>query len=60
MMKAQSPLEEHEKDLDLEELDRAINNAKNHKAAGDDQIPNEFVKHLGPVARQFLLHIYQK
>ena len=41
-------------------MNRAIAAAGNRKASGDDDIPYEFIKNLGPVAREFLLHIYRK
>ena len=55
-----APLQESEQDISLEEMNRAIAAAGNRKASGDDDIPYEFIKNLGPVAREFLLHIYRK
>ena len=53
-------LEESEKDINMQEMQRAIEEAANNKAAGEDDIPYEFLKHLGPKAREMLLHIYQR
>ena len=38
----------------------AIKNTSTNKAAGDDEIPYELIKHLGPKAKDLLLHIYNK
>ena len=53
-------LEESEKDITMQEMQRAIEEAANLKAAGEDDIPYEFLKHLGQKAREVLLHIYQR
>ena len=37
-----------------------IEEAKNNKAAGEDEIPYEFLKNLGPHAKEALLHLYQR
>ena len=52
--------DENEKRIKMEELDRVINNTKSNKAAGDDMVPYEFLKHLGPKAKEMLLCIYNK
>lgn len=44
----------------MEELERAIDEAKMNKAAGDDDMPYEFLKHLGRHAMKILLHMYQR
>ena len=57
------PLEgpdEPEGDITMHELDRAIEEAGLGKAAGEDDIPYEMVKHLGKKARLMLLHIYNR
>ena len=40
------PVEESEQPLTWEELERTINEAKNNKAAGEDEIPYELIKNL--------------
>ena len=52
-------LEESEKDITMQEMQRAIEEAANNKAAGEDDIPYECLKHLGPKTREMLLHIYE-
>ena len=44
----------------MEELERTIKEAKNNKAAGEDDIPYEMLKNLGPKAKDLLLHLYNK
>ena len=48
----------YEEEITWEELLRAIKTAKSDKAPGEDTIPYEFIKELGPKARQFILHLY--
>ena len=55
----EGPIQESEQDLTMEELEKAIYGSSTNKASGDDDIPYEFIQHLGPVAKQFLLRIYQ-
>jgi len=55
-----APLDENEGKLTMEELDRVIDEAKNNKAAGEDDIPYEFLKHLGPRTKEALLYLYQR
>ena len=50
--------EESEMPLTMEELNRAIGQAGNSKAPGDDRIPYELIKNLGPKAREHLLHLF--
>ena len=52
--------EESEQDITMKELDRAIDEAKNNKAAGEDDIPYEFLKNLGPLAREVFLCLYKR
>ena len=54
------PIQESEQDLTMEEMNRAIFGASTNKASGDDDIPYELIQHLGPIAKEFLLHIYQR
>ena len=42
------------------ELDRSIKEMKERKASGDDDIPHEFIKHLGDKARKYVLHMYNR
>ena len=39
------------------ELERAIEDAKKRKAAGEDDIPHEMIKQLGPKAKLFMLFL---
>ena len=50
--------QKYEEDLTWEELERAIEGAKNNKAPGEDTIPYEIIKQLGPKAKTLILHIY--
>jgi hypothetical protein len=52
--------EESEQDITIEELNRVIEEAGSNKAAGEDNIPYELIKHLGPKARKFILLIFNK
>ena len=51
--------EESEQALTMEELERVVKEA-NNKAAGEDDIPYEMVKNLGPKSREMLLYIYNR
>ena len=42
------------------QMQRAIEETANNKSAGEDDVPYEFLKHLGPKGRQMLFHIYQR
>ena len=44
----------------MQEMLRVIDLSKNNKAAGDDNIAYELIKHLGPNAKERLLLIYNK
>ena len=48
----------YEEDITWEELERAIDSAKNSKAPGEDKIPYEMIKQLGPKAKKLILHMY--
>ena len=50
----------YEEEITWEELLRAIDNAKTNKAAGEDTIPYELIKQLGPEARKFTLHLFNE
>ena len=52
--------EESEQAFTMMEMERVIKEAKNNKAAGEDDIPYELVKHLGPEAKTLLLHLYNR
>lgn len=47
-------------EISAAELKRHINSLKNQKAAGLDEIPNEFIKAMQPKAREALLHYLNK
>ena len=55
----QRPIQEAE-DLELEELERAIEESKRGKATGEDDIANEMIKHLGTKGEEMLLCIINK
>ena len=57
-MSAPHVKEECEQEFTMVELERAIAAASNCKAAGDDKIPYEMIKKLGPAAKELLLHLY--
>ena len=52
--------EASECDIKLEELERTINQTNLNKAAGEDRIPYEFLKHLGTKAKGMLLTLFNK
>ena len=56
----QSAAQKTEDELEMEELDRTIKGLKTGKAGGMDDIPNEFIKNLGPQARKALLRLYNR
>ena len=51
---------ECESPIMLEEMELVIDETKTDKAAGQDDIPNEFIKKLGPKAKQLMLHMYNR
>ena len=52
--------DEYEDEITWQELERVIADSSTNKAAGDDNIPYDVVKQLGPKAREFLLCLYNK
>ena len=60
MKRKHGPVQESEQPLTWTELERVIDEAKNNKAAGEDDIPYELIKNLGPKAKELLLHIYNR
>ena len=59
-MKNRTDLEESEGEITMEEMERVINETNNNRAAGQDDIPYEFLQHLGPRAKEMLLYLYRK
>ena len=53
-------IEESEQDIRMIELERAIEESKKGKAAGEDDIPYEMLKNLGEKAKHFLLHLFNE
>ena len=49
---------EYEQEITMTELERCIETAKNNKAPGEDTIPYEMIKKLGPKAKEVILHMY--
>ena len=54
------PAEESEQPLTWTELERVINEPKNNKAAGEDDIPYQIIKNLCPRAKELPLHLYNR
>ena len=52
--------QEGEQKIEMEELNRVIRDAGLGKAAGEDDIPYELIKNLGPIARSLILKIFNK
>ena len=50
--------QEAEQEFTMEEMDRALSEAKNNKATGEDDIPYEMLKNLGEKAKEVLLWLY--
>ena len=44
----------------MKELEMAVADADTDKAAGEDDIPYEFLKHLGCKTRELFLHLLNK
>jgi len=57
LLKSRPARTEEEQDITMEELERVIGATGNNKSAGDDDVPYEFIKRLGPRAKKFLLKI---
>ena len=53
-------LQECEQDVMAAEVLNVIRQAKNNKAAGQDDVPYEMLKHLGSRVMEMLVHIYQR
>ena len=47
--------QEVEQEFTIEELDKALSEAKNNMATGEDDIPYEMLKNLGVKAKEVLL-----
>ena len=59
-MKRSGAAEESEKAFTMAEMERVIQDSKNNKASGEDDIPYEFIKHLGQKAKDLLLNLYNR
>ena len=59
-LKTQNPVECMSAKFTLPELEEGIKNIKEKKAPGADGITNEFLKHLGPYGKMFLLKIFNQ
>ena len=53
-------LDDSESDITMQDLDRAIKDTDKGKAAGEDDIPNDFIHALGPKARKYMLHMFNR
>ena len=60
LSKTPTAMEESEVDITKTELERAISESKMNKAAGEDDLPYELLKHLGPKAKGMILHIFNR
>ena len=49
-----------DKEISLDELERAMKNLNNNKSPGSDNIINEFLKYNTPLFKQALLCIFNK
>ena len=54
------PETEAEQDISMFELERAISETGSNKAAGRDEIPYEFIRHLGAKAKKMILSLMNK
>jgi ribonuclease HI len=54
------PPDESEGDITMAELESAIKEVDLEKAPGGDDITYEFLKHLGPNAKEMLLHMFNR
>ena len=59
-MKTKEEAHDSESDLTMEEMMRAILGSSYRRASGDDEIPYEFLRNLGPLAQEYLLHLYNR
>ena len=59
-MQRSGAAEESEKAFTMAEIERVIQDSKNNKASGDDDIPYEFIKHLGQKAKDLLFNLYNR
>ena len=59
-MKTKTSEQECESDLTMSELNWVIAATRSGKAAGEDNIAYEFIKHLGPKARAGLLNLFNR
>jgi ribonuclease HI/exonuclease III len=59
-MGQQTALQACEVEFSMSEMERVIEETKNNKAAGEDEIPYELIKHLGRKAKELLLAIYNR
>ena len=52
--------QEYEEEIVWQELERVIGDSSTNKAAGDDNIPYDIIRKLGPKAKEFILCLYNK
>ena len=52
--------DEYEEEIKWQELERVIADTSTNKAAGDDNIPYDVIKQLGPRAKDYILCLYNK
>ena len=58
LQKSTTPPRECEEEISMTELERAIRECKELKAAGSDDIPYDMIKRLGPRAKLFILDLF--
>ena len=59
-MKAPRVGQRCEEDFTMTEMTRVIEQMENNKAAGEDDITYEMMKHFGPKAKEYLLTLYNR
>ena len=50
----------YEEDTTWEEVERSLKETKANSSPGEDTIPYEVIKELGPKAKEFILHLYNE
>ena len=50
----------YESEIIWEELERVIGETSNNRSPGDDNIPYDVIKQLGPKAKEFILRMYNR
>ena len=59
-LKRPEAAQRNELEITEAEMDRSIGSLASGKSAGEDDIENEMIQHLGPKAREVLLHLFNR